>query len=261
VSGTSPWFPGAGPVTVPPVSAPYRPGQQWPDNRAQRPDRPPPIQFRQEEPPPKPNKALQWALRGAGLVAVAVVSGLVWYYVTNDTSSTPRGGAEESSTQQPAGRYQFTAHDEMPAPDTDSDCAKHAYGATENFLSRTPCDHLARQLFVAKVEGRTVYTSVSVVVMPDEDKADQLRKLTDTDGKGNISDVVRDGVVKVAGLDSLSKSDGYASKQTGREVVIVESDFKPDDKKDKKDDQELLDNVSVDALRLASEVNAGSGSS
>lgn len=243
------------------MSAPYRPGQQWPDNRPQRPDRPPPIQFRQEEPPPQANKALRWALRGAGLVAVAVVSGLVWYYITNDTSATPRSGPEESGTQQPAGAFPFTPHDEMPSPDGDTDCAKHAYGDTRDFLVETPCDHLARQLFVTHVGERTVYTSVSVVVMPDEGKADQLRRITDTEGKGNISDVVRDNVVEIEGLTSLSKSDGYSSKQLGREVVIVESDFKPADKKDKKTDQDLLDRVSDDALRLADQVNGGSGSS
>lgn len=244
------------------MSAPYRPGQQWPDNRPQRPDRPPPIQFRQEEPPPRPNKTLQWALRAAGLVVVAVVSGLVWYYITNDTSSTPNSGADQTGTQQQDGRYQFTESDKTPKPDRQTDCAKHAYDATQGFLEEHPCDHVSRQLFTTKVEGRTVYTSVSVVVMADEDTADKLRKLTDTDGKGNIKDVVRDGLVTIDGLKSLSARDGYASTQTGNEVVIVESDFAPKDKSDdKKADQDLLDNVSEDALRLADQVNGGSGAS
>jgi hypothetical protein len=199
-------------------------------------------------------------MRAAGLVVVALVSGLVWYYVINDTSSTPQNGADESGTQQPQGRYQFVAHEEMPTPDTNTDCSKHAYDETQTFLAQTPCDHMARQLFVAKVGGRTVYTSVSVVVMPDEEKADQLRRLTDTDGQGNISDVVRDDVVKIDGLTTLSGRDGYSSKQTGREVVIVESDFAPKDRSDdKKADQDLLDKVSDDALRLAGQVNSGSG--
>jgi hypothetical protein len=243
------------------VSAPYRPGQQWPDNRPQRPERPPPIQFRQEEPPPSPNKALQWALRAAGLVAVAVVSGLVWYYIINDTTTPTKSSADESSTQQPEGRYPFAPHEEMPSPDRATDCAKHAYDATKGFLTEHPCDHVARQLFTTEVDGRTVYTSVSVVVMPDEELADDLRRLTDIDGKGNINDVVRDHLVKIDGLKTLGASDGYKSKQTGREVVIVESDFAPKDKSDnKKADQDLLDDVSDDALRLADQVNGdGSG--
>ena len=242
------------------MSAPYRPGQQWPDNRPQRPDRPPPIQFRQEEPsPPPPNKALQWALRAAGLVAIAVVSGLVWYYITNDTSATPTTGADDSTTQQPAGRYEFTAHEDMPNPDRTTECAKHAYDATKGFLADHPCDHVSRQLFVTTVDGgRTVYTSVSVVVMHDAKTADKLRRLTDTDGKGNINDVVRDHVVKIDGLTTLGGSDGYKSKQTGREVVIVESDFAPKDKSDdKKADQRQLDDISDDALRLSVKVDAG----
>lgn len=199
-------------------------------------------------------------MRAAGLVVVAVVSGLVWYYITNDTSGTRGADTGQSGTQQQQGRYPFTPHDEMRTPDTATDCSKHAYGDTQTYLGQTPCDHMARQLFVAKVDGRTVYTSVSVVVMPDEEKADKLRRLTDTDGKGNINDVVRDDVVKIDGLNSLSGSDGYASKQTGREAIIVESDFAPKDKSDnEKADQDLLDNISGDALRLAAQVNDGSG--
>jgi hypothetical protein len=249
------------PVTVPPVSAPYRPGQQqWPDNRPQRPERPPPIQFRQEQPAAKPNKALQWGLRIAGLVAVAVVSGLIWTYVTGDDTSTPSTGGDPSGTQQPEGRYQFTAHEDMPSPDKDTDCAKHAYGDIQKFLQDTPCDHLTRQLFVTKVNGRTIYTSVSVVTMPDEDKADALRDKTDENGSGNVSDVVRDGLVEIDGLDRLSSNDGYASKQTGRDVIIIEADLAPKDKSGNEEaDQNLLDDVCEDALLLAAKLDPDAG--
>jgi len=248
---------------VPPVSAPYRPGQQWPHNGPQRPERPPPIQFRQEDAsPPPPNKTLQWVLRAAGLVAVAVVSGLVWYYITNDTTSTPAAGGEESSTQQPEGVYQFTPHEDMPKPNRVKNCADHAYGDIKTFLSNTPCDHLTRQLFVAKLDdGRTVYTSVSVVKMHDEAEATSLRELTDQNDTGNVSDVVKDGLVKISGLKALSGNDGYKSKQNGREVVIVESDFAPKDRSgDDAADQKVLDDVCEDALRKADEVDGGSGS-
>jgi hypothetical protein len=247
---------------VPPVSAPYRPGQQWPDNRPQRPERPPPIQFRQEEPPPAPNRALQWTLRIAGLVAVAVVSGLAWYYVTNDDNTTTQPTGQETTTPRTTGKYDFTPHEEMPSPNTDRDCAKHAYNRVKRFLQDTPCDHLSRQLFVMRTDdGRTVYTSVSVVIMPTEDEARDLRDLTDKDGSGNISDVVRDGLVKIPGLEHLSGGNGYKAKQTKREVIIVESAFAPKDKGDsKKADEKILDDVSDDALRLAAEIDGVSGS-
>jgi hypothetical protein len=243
------------------VSAPYRPGQQWPDNRPQRPDLPPPIQFRQEDArPPAPNKAVQWSLRIAGLVAVAVVSGLAWYYINNDDTSTPTTAGDQTTEQQPDGVYQFTAHDDMPSPERDSNCAKHAYDDVQKFLQDTPCDHLARQLFVAEVDERVIYVSVSVVTMSTEDEAAELRTLTDTNGSGNVSDVVRDELVRIDGLDRLSAHDGYKSKQSGRDVIIVEADFDPDDQSDdEKTDEELLDSVCEDALRLGPEVNSGSG--
>ncbi len=245
------------------MSAPYRPGQpQWPDNRPQRPDRPPPIQFRQEEPPPQQgNKALAWILRGAGLVAVAVISGLVWYYVTNDTPPEPTAG-DEGGTEQTEGVYTFEPH-KMPRAETQYTCPEHAYGQIKRFLEKTECERLDRQLFTTEVDGHTVYTSVSVVTMASESDAADLRELANKDGSGNVSDVVRAGVVKIKGLDRLSGGGGYASNQRGREVIIVESDFDPKDKPDEKDEEkgekEILDPVCEDALRLGPEIATGQG--
>ncbi|MFC4856347.1 hypothetical protein [Actinophytocola glycyrrhizae] len=248
------------------MSAPYRPGQpQWPANGPQRPDRPPPIQFRQDEPPRPPgNPALQWALRIVGLVAVAVISGVVWYYITDD-GQQPNTAADESGTEQETeGRFDFSPHPDMTSPATDENCAKHAYGRIEEHLQANPCDHLSQQLFVTEVDGRTVYASVSVVTMPDEDKAAELRLLTDEDGSGNVNDVLRDGGVTVEGMDRLSAGGGYAAKQNGREVVIVEADLDPKDQSEgeaakKKDEDEILDPVCDDALRLAKQVDTKSG--
>lgn len=211
-------------------------------------------------PPPPPNKTLQWGVRILGLIVVAVVSGLVWFYVNNDGNSTSATDGGESTVQQPEGQYRFTPHEDMPEPKQVTDCAKHSYGQIKQFFTETPCDHLTRQLFVAQVEGRTVYTSVSVVVMPDQEKANELRLFTDKDGSGNVSDVVRDGGVKIKGLDRLSKSGGYASKLQGRDVVIIEADFAPSDKgDDKQADEDLLDEVCEDALRLAGQLDKDSG--
>jgi hypothetical protein len=201
-------------------------------------------------------------MRIAGLVAVAVVSGLVWSYIINDDKATPTTAGQESTTQDPAGRYTFTAHEDMPRPEKDTNCAKHAYGDIKEFLEETSCDHLTRQLFVTEVKGgRTVYTSVSVVVMRSEAEAEELRGETDKDGSGNINDVVREDMVKIPGLKNLSGGNGYKAKQTGSEVIIVESAFAPKDKSsDKKADEDVLDGVCGDALLLAPKMDAESGS-
>ena len=233
------------------MSAPYRPGQsQWPDNRPQRPDRPPPIQFRQEEPKPPRNTTLDWGLRALGLILVAVISGLAWYYVTNDADSRQTGGDDNGEQQTSEGVYEFTPH-KMPSPETQYTCPEHAYGDIKTFLETTKCERLTRQLFTTEVEGRTVYTSVSVVTMATDGAAGELRDLTDKDGSGNVSDVVRDKVVSINGMDRLSGGEGYASKQSKRNVIIVESDFAPKDKgSDDAADQKKLDGVCEDALRL-----------
>lgn len=200
-------------------------------------------------------------MRIAGLVAVAVVSGLVWSYIINDDEATPTTTGQEGTTQDTGGRYAFTAHEEMPQPEKDTDCAKHAYRDIKAFLQENPCDHLTRQLFVTDVEGRTVYTSVSVVVMRSEAEAEELRGETDKDGSGNINDVVREGMVKIPGLKNLSGGNGYKAKQTKREVIIVESAFAPRDKSSDKDaDENILDGVCEDALLLAPKMDPESGS-
>lgn len=200
-------------------------------------------------------------MRGLGLVVIAAVSGLVWYYINNDSSAPPTDiGGGTTTTEAPSGVYQFTAYKDMQEPDDVTNCAEHAYEGTKAFLRKTKCDHLARQLFVTTVKDRTIYTSVSVVTMQNEADAQQLRDITDTDGKGNVNDIVRDGLVKIDGLKTLSRADGYKSKQVGKTVIIVEADFDPKDATDKKADEKILDKVCDDALRLADQVNKGSGS-
>lgn len=192
-------------------------------------------------------------------MVVAVISGLVWYYITNDSSEPPTNTGGQSAAQEPGGVYQFTPHEKMPTPNRVTDCASHAYNDIKTFLKNTKCDHLVRQLFVTEVDGRTIYTSVSVVTMQSEADAQELRDLTDKDGSGNINDVVRDGLVKIEGLKSLSRADGYKSKQIGQDVIIVESDFDPKDATDKHTDENTLDKVSDDALRLSNQINKNNG--
>lgn len=205
-------------------------------------------------------KPLQWALRIGGLVAVAVISGLIWYFVTDDdkANSDPTGYGTGDKVVESEGVYDFRLHEDLPKPRTDTNCADHAYGQIQEFLRTTRCEKLTRALYVTTVQdGRTVYASVSVVRMADDAAAEQLRKLTDTDDTGNVSDVVRDRVVRVDGLDRLSGGGGYASTQHGRDVVIVEADFDPKGEKgtDEKADEEQLDSVCMDALRLDGDIS------
>lgn len=229
------------------VSAPYQPGQTpWPDHQSQRPDRPPPIQFHSDEQEPRGNQAVAWSLRIAGLVAVAVISGFVWWYIHNEDPADPPTGLGDGNTQQQSsGEYEFA--EELDSPRVDDSCVDHAYDATQGFLQEKDCDRLTRSVFTTTIKDRTIYTSVSVVEMNDEQTASDLRELTDTDGSGNVSDLVREGEVTVEGLDALNGG-GYASEQQGKQVTIVESDYDP--KANQGGSKDELRDVCKDAIRL-----------
>jgi hypothetical protein len=233
------------------VSAPYHPGQSpWPDNQPQRPDRPPPIQFRPDDQAPRGNPVLAWTLRIIGLVAIAAISGVVWWYIQKDNPGSPSGFGGGETKQQSSGAFDFTAKLEEPRVETD--CAEHAYGQIQQFLTDKPCDKLTRGIYTTTVDGRTIFTSVAVVQMPDEATAGELRQLTDTDGTGNVNDLVREGVVPIAGLKSLSNGGGYDSAQQQKEVVIVESDYDPQAGEGGSEGE--LEEVCTDAIRLGGDM-------
>jgi hypothetical protein len=239
------------------VSAPYQQGQSpWPDNQSQRPDRPPPIQFRSEDQTPRGNPALAWTMRIVGLIAIAVVSGLVWWYVQGDgANGTAAGDGGANGQQQSSGAYDFTA--KLDSPQVDDDCSAHAYNKTQEFFADHPCVRLTRSAFTATVGGRTVYSSVSVVEFGDPQDAAELQTLTQANGTGNVNDLVREGVVKVNGLNALNGSGGYASQVQGDRITIVESDYDPKAKDGGSEDE--LDAVSEDALRLGGDITANGG--
>lgn len=202
---------------------------------------------RSAQPQPTHGRRSPWLVRALVLVAVAVVSGLVWWAVQ------PGGGEQSASptTSASAGKFAFQADTQVPQPLKDSDCAPHAYGETKNFLTKTPCQQLTRALYTtAMPDGRTVYTSVSVVRMKSAEDAVRLKALTEQNGTGNVNDLVKEKLVSIPGLDTLANG-GYAAEQRDREVVIVESDSA---KKaaDKSMHTAEMKRISADALRLAS---------
>ncbi len=231
------------------MSAPHRPGQApWPS------ERPAPIQFRAEPPPQQENPVLIWTLRGLGLLAVAVISGLVWWYINDDTQ--PVGASSPPTTTAKTGQYEFKPAQQSPQPVRDSNCAEHAYGDIQKFFKTTPCTQLTRVLYTTVADdGRKVYTNMSIVRMRTTDDAAKLRELTDKDGTGNVSDLVKDGTVKLPPLKNLAGGGGYKAVQHDASVIIVESDFDPAAKRaDKAKDEAQLDAICEDVIRLADQI-------
>ncbi|MGY1841746.1 MULTISPECIES: hypothetical protein [unclassified Modestobacter] len=104
----------------------------------------------------------------------------------------------------------------------DTSCAEHAYGSVASFFAENECTGLVRSLWSADSDGRSAVVSIAEVTMPDASLAQALRALADTDGSGNVSDLLREGV-GYAGAPPRLQGAQYASSQRGNGVTIVES--------------------------------------
>jgi hypothetical protein len=104
----------------------------------------------------------------------------------------------------------------------DETCRGHAYGSVAGYFDSADCVGLARALWSAQVEGGWTVVSVAQVVMPDEASARALQQLTDTDGSGNVSDLLREGV-RVDGAPERLSDAQYDSALDGDTVTIVET--------------------------------------
>jgi hypothetical protein len=160
----------------------------------------------------------------AGAVGCVALLGLIGWLSMDSLPSGERPpattGAPATSAIVAAGGYQFTRHSTRE----DANCAANSYGQVADFFRDSPCSGLRRALFSSSIDGRTVVVSVSTVTMPDERSAAALRRLADTNGTGNVTDLLRAGV-RVPSLPESMSNPSYASAQTGGTVVIVESDY------------------------------------
>jgi hypothetical protein len=193
-------------------------------------------------------------MKGLGLLLVAVVSGMLWWLIQQGNVSPPSDSSGGGGTPKPtAGQYPFARVADIPKPVLDSNCEEHSYQKVKTFFKDKKCAGLIRELYTTTVDGRKVYTSVAVVDMDNAQDAQALKELTEQNNTGNVADLVREGRVKVQGLGNLSGG-GFAAKVSGSHVTIVESDFEGGSKNA---DEETLDKISTDALRLGDEMRQG----
>ncbi|MGY1667126.1 hypothetical protein [Geodermatophilus sp. SYSU D00696] len=168
----------------------------------------------------------------AAVAAVAVLVGLV--------AGLTGGGEEAASAQEPpaAGSAPAAPPAAGPTPGTasvldgrtfllqqvqvDDTCVGNSYGDVASSFETADCTGLARALWSTDVDGRAVVVSVAKVDMGDTVAARALRALADTDGSGNVSDLLREGVTYPGAPAQLSGAE-YASAVGGSLVTIVET--------------------------------------
>jgi hypothetical protein len=132
-------------------------------------------------------------------------------------------GPQAGDVQEIAGT-QYT----VEAVQADQTCVGHAYGDTAAFFAGVDCTALSRALYSTQVAGAPVVISVVRVQMPDTAAARELQALTDRNGSGNVSDLLREGVRYTGSPAELSGAE-YASAVSGSTVTIVESAWVDED--------------------------------
>jgi hypothetical protein len=177
-------------------------------------------------------------LKAAGLVSIALVSGLLWWVIRHDTGQPQQAVAQDPLT---SGQFQYRV---AAGPEAGSDCAANSYGKVKDWFAEHPCAGLSRALYVTETSGQRALVSVVQVVMPTPELAQQLKVITDTDNTGNVNDLVRDGTATIPGAPKVAGGE-YDSAAEGAEVTIVEARLF-----DNGNDQMLLARITEDALRL-----------
>ena len=197
-------------------------------------------------------RALLMALVG---VLVVVLLGAGGYLLLRNAGDRGEPTAAASSTGAPAsagpevGTVQVVDGKEyaLEAVDTQGSCIGHAYGDTADFFANHDCTGLSRALYSTEIGGEAVVVSVSRVRLADAATARNLRALTDANGSGNVSDLLREGVRYTGSPAELSRAE-YASAVSGPTVTIVESAWVSEDAGGSSAD---VDQVADDGLALA----------
>ncbi len=181
-----------------------------------------------------PDRRRTLVVVAAALALLLVVAGIgVWALGSGGDAGAEQPSATTSAaapTTTPAGPVvgatevvngtTFT----LRAVQVDDTCQGHAYDAVAAFFASSDCTALGRSLWSADAGGQPAVVSLSRVTMPDVANAQALRSLADTDGSGNVNDLLREGVRYDGGPEKLSGAQ-YASAQQDTRVTIVETSW------------------------------------
>jgi hypothetical protein len=166
------------------------------------------------------SKLVDYTLKGLGLLGVALVSGFLWFLIRNDPAQSTSQASPPQTTQN--GVYTFQA---FHGATVVTDCAAHATEQVKAYLSAHPCVSLTRSLYTASMtDGQKVVTSVAVVQMGNSAAANALRRISDGNGTGHVTDLVEDGVVIPNGPTELQDA-GYFSTAKGSRLIVVMTEY------------------------------------
>lgn len=181
-----------------------------------------------------------YVVKACGLVAVAVLSGLVWYLIRHEP------GAPMAPPGTRAKEFSFAMAE---GPVVSSNCAANSSGQVKKWFTDHPCQRLARALYNTAYGNDQVLVSVMVITTADAGQAQQLKTITDRDGTGNINDLLKDGTAHLPAAPKDLSEGKYASRVNGNQVTIVLSEFY-----NEHSDDAVLERVDSEALNLGAQL-------
>jgi hypothetical protein len=110
------------------------------------------------------------------------------------------------------------------AADDQTNCAAHSYGQVQQFFAKTPCLSVHRVLATTNQAGRNVVVASYVITFKDQGQAKRFNALVTSDGTGNISDLLREGITYPGAPRALPTA-AFASSQDGSRVVVAEAGY------------------------------------
>ncbi|RBY86796.1 hypothetical protein [Blastococcus sp. TF02A-26] len=180
----------------------------------------------------RPDRTRRLALAAAAAVLVVVLLVVAISLLTGGDDDGGSGSADPSPTTAAPSAAGPSAGEQTPLDDLtftaqvvqqDDTCADHAYGDVADFFAAGDCAGLARALYSTEVDGQPVVVSIATVDMGDAARAGELKTLVDTDGSGNVNDLLREGESYPGAPARLTGAQYASSPAQGGEVTIVET--------------------------------------
>jgi hypothetical protein len=168
--------------------------------------------------PARRQPSLRVLVAGAAVVAVLIAGAFALSRpASSEAGSTSPTPAAAPASPAPAGYA-------VQVTDVITDCANHSYGRTKRSFKARNCVTATRSLATGQVNGRQTLFVMSRIEMASVGAAASIKKILDSDGTGNLNDLLREGK-SFAGAPGKMPSSGYASVQTGKVIVVTEAGF------------------------------------
>jgi hypothetical protein len=181
-----------------------------------------------EEEPKGRVKLVALFLGGWLVVSVIVLIGLLAFGGHGSSAKKPAAGP---STSQTSGTPSAgNSADNLPdgwvreAGDDQTNCAAHSYGQVQAFFAKTPCSSVHRVLASTNIGGRPAVIATNIVTFDTPTQAKRYLALVNSDGTGNISDLLREGVTYAGGPAKLPAA-AFASRLDGGRVWVAEAGY------------------------------------